>query len=381
MTRSSRSATSFRFTIAALFVFVALASGCGDDALDQGFDGLKPVEEQPGSGNGTPDSTPPDSTPPVETEEPIEPIDRELPVSEPIAEEPTVCGVCEDVPALDSLTTYPIVLAHGMAGFNEFGPIQYWVGVEERLRSLGYAVYVAVVDPLNGSDVRGKQLAAYIDRVLACTCAEKVNIIAHSQGGIDSRVVVDAMGYGDRVASVTTIATPHRGSLFSDIGLGLVPGNLDPIINFLGWMLAEVYTDPLEEVEVRATLLWMSTEHLENFANDYPTDTSVDWISYAGRAGITALGWPECVDVPLPNPVAKAPLTLPLLATWTLLGGLAGVDNDGLVTVDSSKWGDFRGCLPADHIQEIGMFIGVPQVFDHLAFFQQHVELLVARGH
>lgn len=289
---------------------------------------------------------------------------------------------CEDVPLMmdEPQTLWPTVLAHGMGGFDEFGPLEYWVGVEEALWEAGYPVYTAVVDPLNGSDVRAEQLREFVDHVRACTCAQKVNIIGHSQGGIDARVLVNAMGYGPWVGSVSTIATPHRGSIVADQLLGIMPIQAEGLIDMLGWLVSEIYTDPIEEVSVKKALLWVSQTHLTQFAKDYPDDPEVTWYSYAGRAGITSDGKPECEDAALPNPKLKAPMNAPLLAGWTVLGGFEGIDNDGLVTVESARWGVFRGCVPADHIQEIGMFIGTPKLFDHLAFFEDHMAFLSNEG-
>jgi len=324
-------------------------------------------------------------------DEPIADPVAEDPVADPAAdpqpadaqpEAPTVCTpppYCDDMPMLDSQTAHPIVLAHGMGGFDEFaGILEYWGGVQDALRADGFAVYTSVVDPLNGSDVRAKQLAEFVDRVLQCTCADKVNIIGHSQGGIDSRVLVNAYGYGDKVASVSTVATPHHGTPVAD-QIVAVPDDADQIINLLGWLVTEIYTDPKQDTAFRAAVLWCSSAHLAQFAADYPNDESVAWYSYAGRAGLTAKGVPECEGVDLPNPQKKAAISLPMLPGWALLGGLSGIDNDGLVTVDAAKWGHFRGCVPADHMQEIGL--GLFQSFDHVAFYKMHAQYLADQGY
>jgi triacylglycerol lipase len=52
--------------------------------------------------------------------------------------------------------------------------------------------------------------------VLEKTGAEKVNIIAHSKGGLDSRYAITALGMDKCVASLTTINTPHRGCVFAE---------------------------------------------------------------------------------------------------------------------------------------------------------------------
>ncbi|MGX7927098.1 esterase/lipase family protein [Tsuneonella sp. HG094] len=65
-------------------------------------------------------------------------------------------------------TRYPIVLEHGLAGFNELGGVlPYWNGIPENLRSAGAEVYVTQVNPFNSSVVRGESLIAQFDDIRA----------------------------------------------------------------------------------------------------------------------------------------------------------------------------------------------------------------------
>ncbi|MBT9560776.1 MAG: hypothetical protein IV100_32430 [Myxococcales bacterium] len=292
---------------------------------------------------------------------------------------------CGDLPTYDlatSKTQHPIVLVHGMGGFDSLGPVPYFVGVADDLAGLGYAVFTTVADPFNGSDVRAAQIAPQLDHILACTCAEKVDLIGHSQGGIDARVLVSELGYGDRIAAVATVATPHGGSTVAAQLLDLAPESVDPLIDLLGGFLAGLYADPLEETKVRDSLLWCSPEFLADRFAKAPIAPDVAWFSYGGRAGLTATGSPDCDGAALPNPEAKTPISASMLAGWTALGGLDGVANDGLVTVESAKYGEFRGCVPADHMQEIGLSLGSAlKLYDHLTLYREIAQLFVDRGY
>ena len=70
------------------------------------------------------------------------------------------------------------------------------------------------------------------------------------------------------------------------------------------------------------------------------------------------------------------PVSAGLLPGWLTLGGFDGVDNDGLVSVESARYGHFRGCVPADHLGEIGVFGSVG--WDHVAFYRGVAEMLEA---
>src|SRR5215470_4960520 len=112
-------------------------------------------------------------------------------------------------------TKYPIVLAHGLAGFDQlFGVVDYWFGIESALEDGGANVFVTSVAPLNTPQARGEELIDQIETIVAITGKPKVNLIGHSQGGIDVRYV--AAVRPDLVASVTTVGSPHKGADLAD---------------------------------------------------------------------------------------------------------------------------------------------------------------------
>ena len=58
-------------------------------------------------------------------------------------------------------------------------------------------------------------------------------------------------------------------------------------------------------------------------------------------------------------------------------------DNDGAVAVSSSKWGDFRGVLDADHLDLIGIkFEDADTIgFDYQKFLETTVSELASKGY
>ena len=287
---------------------------------------------------------------------------------------------CSDVPWPKSWTRYPIVLVHGAAGFDTVGPYGYWFGIADALHDAGFAVHVAQTDPFTTSEVRAAQLAAYVDHILACTCRQRVNLVAHSQGGLDARYLVSTLHYGDRVASLTTIATPHRGTQVADVALGLMPGPIDDAIDALLAVAGALYAEPEQWPDVAGQVAQMTTAGAEAFNAANPDDPAVAYYSWAGWAGLDDSGQPDCTDAETPPPPHAGPLLPVLWPTYLLLGGADGVANDGLVTVASARWGRFRGCIPADHLREVGQPAGLTGAFDHVAFFLDLAAFLQAEG-
>ena len=112
-------------------------------------------------------------------------------------------------------TKYPIVLAHGAAGFDElFGVYEYFYGIPDYLEDKGATVFTTEVSQLNSTEVRGEQLIDQIEVITAITGKPKVNLIGHSHGGLDVRYV--AAVRPDLVASVTSVGSPHKGADLAD---------------------------------------------------------------------------------------------------------------------------------------------------------------------
>lgn len=110
-------------------------------------------------------------------------------------------------------TKYPIVLAHGWFGFDNLLGVDYWYQIPKAMAEGGATVYVTQQSAMNGTIVRGDQLLNKIRCILAMEGAEKVNLIGHSQGVLDSRYV--AAEAPELIASVTGVQGPNYGVNFS----------------------------------------------------------------------------------------------------------------------------------------------------------------------
>ncbi|MCY1053570.1 triacylglycerol lipase [Nannocystis sp. SCPEA4] len=270
-------------------------------------------------------------------------------------------------------TRFPIVLVHGWTGFEAIGPITYFYNVFDELVGLGYPVEVAILDPYNSSTVRSGQLAEQVDEFLVAQRARKVDLLGHSQGGIDSRAVVATHGYGDRVSALVTIASPHRGTYITDLALGLAPGSVEAALGFLLNFVGAVSAQQKSDAE--ASFYSLSEHYMQDeFNPSNPDDPRVKYISYTGRtcdAAAFLIPGNHCND-----------LVDPLIGWGYALLQLARGDNDGLVTVDSAKWGEYRGEMIADHIDEVGQLLGVTDLdFDHLLFYTDLARDLAAEEH
>jgi triacylglycerol lipase len=217
---------------------------------------------------------------------------------------------------------YPLILVHG-AGFRDksFG-INYWGRIPRRLSELGVAVHYGKTDAWGSIEKNGERLKQTILDVLAGEGAEKVNIIAHSRGGLESRYVISALGLDSAVASLTTMSTPHRGAKAMNVALQfplwlyrLVSALVDRWSESLGDREPDFFTGSRQ----------LSERFCTKFNRNHPDRNGVYYQSYATKLRYF-FGDPS------------------YFFTWFLVKIYDG-DNDGLCPVESAKWGNYRGLI------------------------------------
>lgn len=266
-------------------------------------------------------------------------------------------------------TRYPVVLAHGMGATDDmFGVIDYWWGIERALEDEGADVYVTAVNCMDSTENKARQFKEQFLRILASTGASKANIIGHSHGTIYTRYAVSNLGIGKKVASHTSMCGPHRGSAVADVlidilpdsGQWLVGATLDLVYSFL---LGDSNPNSLQNAYA------VSRPFMNNVFN--PNTPNVSGVYYQSWATKIKTITPELVLEP----------------TWLLLLFYEGA-NDGLVSVNSAKWGNFRGvesgawwCGGVSHINAINHFFGVTPGFDAPGFYVNCVSELKNSGY
>lgn len=278
-------------------------------------------------------------------------------------------------PAVAAEPTWPILLVHGMAGSPVMPMVgEYFGDVRPALAAEGHSVFTPALSAYADTETRSAQLAAAVDEALRLTGARRVHIIAHSQAGLDARYLVEVKGYADRIGSLTTVATPHRGTPVADTFRPLPGPLLDLALSVANtFQRAEfAIVDGNGAVEVLSQL---------NSPDD-PGEYPVPAFSFAGVTGRPRDGacdggaWGDYTG----SAAAQAWL-LPLSAAVSSSQRGQWRSNDGLVPVDSARWQHFLGCLPGDHLAVVGMTWTHPEgegatPFDPVSFYRAYARAL-----
>lgn len=264
-------------------------------------------------------------------------------------------------------TRYPIVLAHGLAGFTKVGPVDYFYGIPQDLTAQGSQVYVTLASSLNSSaNVRGEQLLTQVRNIVAITGKGKVNLIGHSQGGLDSRYVIGVAP--TLVASVTTVGTPHKGSKVADIALkvlkgeptGLLQSAANALVSGVGQLITGVSGGGSSDQSLSGTLTTLSTAGAASFNQRFPVGvpTSACGAGATQSQGIKFYSWGG--SQPLTN--VLDPLELVFTASSI---GFFGESSDGVVGRCSNHFGQvLRDNYGMNHGDLINQVFGLTNLFE-----------------
>ncbi|HEY0846393.1 MAG TPA: triacylglycerol lipase [Noviherbaspirillum sp.] len=275
-------------------------------------------------------------------------------------------------------TRYPIVLVHGLFGFDNIGPVDYWYGIPSALRRDGARVFVTQVTAANSTEVRGEQLLAQVKQILAATGASKVNLIGHSHGGPTTRYVASVRP--DLVASVTAVGGVHKGSAVADIVLGIAPpGSLsaavvESVANGLGTLISFLSGSPTMPQNARAAAESLSTAGSARFNASHPwgvPTTACGEGAYQAR-GVHYFSWSGAKPYTNIFDVIDPALALTSLA-------FAGAKNDGLVSSCSTHLGRvIRDDYAMNHLDEVNHTVGIVNIFETnpVTLYRQHANRL-----
>lgn len=224
-------------------------------------------------------------------------------------------------------TKYPLLLVHGVF-FRDFRFFNYWGRIPHALKQNGAVIYYGSQQSAASVASCGQELAARIRSIVEETGCEKVNIIAHSKGGLDSRYAISACGVSPYAASLTTINTPHRGCIFADYLLEKIPRRIQKSVarkyNAALRKFGDTDPDFLAAVEdLTASACTLRNEKL-------PDSPDVYYQSVGSQMNCASSG------------------RFPLNMAYPLVRHFDGA-NDGLVSMESARWGEsFTGLTTAE---------------------------------
>jgi triacylglycerol lipase len=231
----------------------------------------------------------------------------------------------------------PVVLVHGFFGFDRIGVpgvrLHYFRGIVKHLESLGIDAHAVRLPPFASVPERAKIL---VDKINALP-HERVDIIAHSLGGLDARYALAHLGLASKVRSLVTVGTPHHGTPLADLAIKGPLSLPRKVIAAIGI--------PLHAID------WLSPAALARFNEEVKDVPGVRYASVV--AGLRD---------------RSTPLSLALAPVHAYLRRVAG-PNDGIVPIASQYWGETLLEIEADHWEQVGWKLSMRSEFDPLEVY------------
>lgn len=230
---------------------------------------------------------------------------------------------------------YPVLLCHGYGGFSMLvspSPIHKSC---MRLREHGIIAFAPNIVPYATIDIRASQWTDIIQKI--CTQYEfnKLNVVAHSMAGLDMRYAISHLDIVDKIASLTTIATPHRGTSLAEIILNAPDTIKVKLGDLANWFGENIY--PSQKSDAVAAIQQLTREYItEEFNPATPDATEIPYFSFSAAVG-------KGTDEPL-NPI--------YVVQNQLIYQQEGV-NDSFVGVESAKWGKHLKIIEISHLEQI----------------------------
>ena len=277
-------------------------------------------------------------------------------------------------------TKYPIVLAHGLGGWSKmFGLVDYFNGIPQDLTKNGASVYVTKTSSVNDTEVRGEQLLQQVKTIIAITGSPKVNLMGHSQGGIDIRYVAGVAP--SLVSSVTAISGPEQGSKMADWTVkmvtegsaadGLPAGEFNTaslmaikFFELVGGVMdigSGVPLNQLQQQDGWAAVNALTTNYAAKFNQKFPAAMPTSYCGYPKNTVVN--------NVRYYSFSGAQTMTMLVDPSDTVLGltGLSfnGEANDGLVSPCSSRLGEvIRDNYKMNHMDSVNQVFGIVSLLD-----------------
>lgn len=210
----------------------------------------------------------------------------------------------------------PIVLAHGI--FMRDDSRANWGRVPLWLSEGGNAVFFAGTDACSPAEDSARVLARRIERVLGQTNAPAVHVIGFSRGGIDACLAAHELGSG-RIASITTLCTPHRGSFVAENGFSILPNPAVRVISSAASRCAQALGDESPQAYRVFRDLDAATSQRIAHLPGVSTETYCQSFALSSRR--------------------------PCRMSFMMPVSADEIPNDGLVSVRSATWENYRGAF------------------------------------
>lgn len=258
---------------------------------------------------------------------------------------------------------HPVLLCHGYGAIASLLKPSPLYDVALLMRKHNVAAFAPNIVPYATIETRAEGWSGVIQKLSEKIKTDKVNIIAHSMGGLDIRYAISEFNIAPHVASLTTVCTPHRGTSLAELTLKTPDLIRDKVVDFLDWMGNSLY--PQTKSDSVGSVAQLTREYVTEVFNTSIIDTEdIPFYSYTSAVG-------KGTDHPI-KVIAKYQNNFIFEKEGP---------NDGFVSVASGKWGKHIKTANISHLEQINLRVknDRKKLFD--AFWLDVIKMLESEGH
>lgn len=258
---------------------------------------------------------------------------------------------------------YPVLLCHGYGAIASLVKPSPLYDVAILLRSHNVRAFAPNIVPYAKIETRAQSWVKRIHELTDNIPDGKVNIVAHSMGGLDMRYALSRLDIADKVASLTTVSTPHRGTSLAELTLKTPEAIRDKLADFLDWMGDRIY--PHTKSDSVGSAAQLTRQYVtEVFNPSVPNVEGIDYYSYTSAVGKGTN-----------NPIR-------VIARYQNNHIFENEGpNDGMVSVESAQWGEHIETSNLSHLEQMNLRLKNGRENLYKNFWLDVVKMLQEKGH
>lgn len=258
---------------------------------------------------------------------------------------------------------YPVFMCHG---YGAIGSVIKSGPMHEpcmEIRQHGVVAIAPNIVPYARIETRAENWVKLIEKFCTDGGYEKVNVIAHSMGGLDMRCALTNLGIANRVESLTTLATPHHGTSLADLIMKTPELVMEKLSEMFDWFGDSMY--PKTKSDALGSLEQLTCRYMQEQFN--PKHPDVEGVSYYSYSAAVGKGTKHSI-----NPVLK----FQNLQIFDKEG-----ENDAFVSIESAKWGEHLKTVPLSHLAQMHLQMNKETERIYEKFWLEALQVLAKKGH
>lgn len=258
---------------------------------------------------------------------------------------------------------HPVLLCHGYGAFASLVKPSPLYDIAMWSRTHGVLSFAPNIVPYATIETRAKEWKSLIMKLSKEHGYQRLNIVAHSMGGLDIRYALSKLDIGSYVESLTTVSTPHHGTSLAELIMRTPDSVQERLGDFFDWMGDRVY--PRTKSDAVGSVKQLTRRYVREQFNTKINDLeTIPYYSYSAAVG---KGTKESIETIL-------------RFQHNHLFEQEGL-NDGFVSVESAKWGEHIETVPISHLEQMNLRTESNRLPVVKSFWKSVLKMLEEKGH